>query len=236
MATRVYQKVALLEHTPEPQWVVYKAARMCYAEDPLSIETEMVGREAHRSVEKRDKLLHMLLQRKHLSPLEHASFTFRVTGISRACSHQLVRHRIASYSQRSQRYVSEDDLQYVMPPELDGTSAGVAYIAAMEAAEKQYRMLSESIDKEDARFVLPNACATALVFTMNTRALLNFFAERLCTKAQWEIRTMARSMLQLVQEPFAPLFDTAAPRCYLYGTCPDGDRGCGHHLHLDTGA
>lgn len=220
MATRVQQSVELLEHTPEPQWTVYKAARMCYADDPLSLE--------EASEEERDNLLSVLVRRKHLSPFEHASFTFRVTGISRACSHQLVRHRIASYSQRSQRYVSEADLHYVMPP--DAVRAGKAGVfeGFMEDVEGKYRrLLEQGVSKQDARFVLPNACATSVVFTMNTRSLLNFFAERLCRRAQWEIRKMAGSMLDILKGPFHPLFDTAAPRGILYGGCPEGSDGCG---------
>jgi thymidylate synthase (FAD) len=221
MATKVKQEVELLLHTPEPQWAVYVAARMCYADDPVNFEAT----EAQR-----DKLIKMLVRRKHLSPLEHASFTFRVSGISRACSHQLVRHRIASYSQRSQRYVSESDLHYVMPPSLEGTEEGRNFEAMMEISEAYYRSLSEGCaNREDARFVLPNACATSIVFTMNVRTLLNFFAERLCTRAQWEIRQMAESMLQLLHEPFSPLFDSAGPRCVVYGGCPEGADGCGMH-------
>jgi thymidylate synthase (FAD) len=220
MATRVYQNVELIEHTPEPQWVVYKAARMCYADDPLSL--------GNASAEERDKLLGVLVNRKHLSPFEHASFTFRVTGISRACSHQLVRHRIASYSQRSQRYVSEADLQFVMPPDVVRAGEEGVFWGFMEDVEGKYRSLLErGVSKQDARFVLPNACATSVVFTMNTRALLNFFAERLCRRAQWEIRRMAGSMLDILKEPFSPLFDTATPRGVLYGGCPEGDDGCG---------
>jgi len=165
--------------------------------------------------------------------LRHSSFTFLVDGISRACSHQLVRHRPASYSQQSQRYVAMKSFPFVEPEtvrgvkvELDGKE--VEFKELMELIGKFYEGLVErGVPKEDARFVLPNACTTRIVFTMNGEELVHFLRLRTCSRAQWEIRKMAVEMLRILREKFPGLFDDVGPNCYYLGYCTEGKKTCG---------
>lgn len=214
--------VELLTHTPEPERVVAAAARLCYSD--ASIE-ELMGREKTEQ----EKLLRKILELGHFSVLEHASFTFGVEGISRACSHQLVRHRLASYSQQSQRYVSHAErFDAVTPPSIAGTpELREKYDALLNELHRHYREFMEAgVPAEDARFVLPNAATTKIVITMNARELQHFFHLRCCRRAQWEIRDMATRMLRLVRRAAPLLFATAGPGC-LDGACPEGAMTCG---------
>jgi thymidylate synthase (FAD) len=165
--------------------------------------------------------------------LRHAHFTFLVDGISRACSHQLVRHRPASYSQQSQRYVAMKAYPYVTPDsvkekvvEID--SRKYSYDDLMDFIGRFYEALvEEGVPKEDARFVLPNACTTRIVFTMNGEELVHFLRLRTCTRAQWEIRKMAIEMLKLLQSKYPELFKDVGPNCYYLGYCTEGKKSCG---------
>ena len=165
--------------------------------------------------------------------LRHSTFTFLVDGISRACSHQLVRHRPASYSQQSQRYVSMKNFPYVEPESLKGKRAVIdgkehSFKDIMEFIGKAYEEFVEAgAPKEDARFVLPNACATRIVFTMNGEELVHFLRLRTCTRAQWEIREMAIEMLKLLRRNFPELFSNVGPNCYYLGYCTEGKKSCG---------
>jgi thymidylate synthase (FAD) len=172
-----------------------------------------------------------------MSPVEHASFTFAIEGISRACSHQLVRHRLASFSQQSQRYVSKTSgFHYVVPPSIgEDEELKSRYDAFMKEAQKFYNYLVEGLERngltgesvrEDARFVLPNAAETKIMVTMNARELLHFFGQRCCNRAQWEIRRMATEMLRLTRAVAPALFSAAGPGC-IRGTCPEGAYSCG---------
>lgn len=222
--------VMLVSHTPDPETVIGSAARLCYS----SVDVEhLVSRTAE---EDQRVFLEKLTAVGHLSPTEHASFTFAVEGISRACSHQLVRHRLASYSQQSQRYVSEAEFDYVVPPSIaeDGELKAI-FQDTIEEIQQSYILLANRLAakgysteaaREDARFVLPNAVETRIMITMNARELLHFFSQRLCNRAQWEIRALALAMLRLVQ-PLAPsIFRSAGPPC-LSTTCPERARSCG---------
>jgi thymidylate synthase (FAD) len=214
--------VQLLTHTPEPEHVVAAAARLCYSDASISQLLD-------RAPEQAPKLLRKILDMGHLSVLEHVSFTFGIEGISRACSHQLVRHRIASYSQQSQRYVShEAPFEAVVPESIAARPELAArFDRYLAATHELYRELLEAgIPAEDARFVLPNAAATKLVMTMNARELHHFFALRCCRRAQWEIRAMAREMLRLCCQAAPLLFADAGPGC-LRGACPEGSMTCG---------
>lgn len=223
--------VKLLSHTPDPEKTVSAAAKLCYSKS--SIE-QIMSREVTGS---QDDFLSKLTDSGHLSPIEHASFSFAIEGISRACSHQLVRHRLASYSQQSQRYVNQaNQFRYVIPSVIRGDDAlRACFEKAMEETRKSYvklhemliqKGLSSEAAKEDARFVLPNAIETRIIMTMNARELLHFFNQRLCNRAQWEIRALALEMLKLVI-PVAPvLFRKAGPAC-LEGPCPEGTHSCG---------
>ena len=193
--------------------------------------------------ENTEKFLNRLISMGHESPIEHISFTFGVEGISRSLLAQLTRHRIASYSVKSQRYVEETAFSYVTPPEIEkNEKAKAVYEKTMaditnaynELADELYNVHKNSMDEkaarkkaiEDARFVLPNACETKLVMTFNARSLLNFFSERCCERAQWEIRDLADKMLALVREKAPVIFKNAGPKC-VRGACPEGPMSCG---------
>jgi len=213
--------VQLLTHTPNPELVVAAAARLCYSD--ASIE-QLFG----QSDEQVARLLGKILGLGHYSVLEHASFSFGIEGISRACSHQLVRHRVASFSQQSQRYVSHEmPFAVVTPASIEERPELLARVAVhMAATHELYRdLLAADVPAEDARFVLPNAAATKLVLTMNARELHHFFALRCCRRAQWEIRDMAKEMLRLARRAAPLLFAAAGPGC-LKGTCPEGAMCC----------
>ena len=214
--------VQLLTHTPNPEQVVAAAARLCYSDS--SIE-KLLG----QTPDKAAKLLQKILELGHFSVLEHASFTFGIEGISRACSHQLVRHRIASFSQQSQRYVSHDQPFAAVIPESISAQPALSdrFAAHMQKTHELYRdLLAAGIPAEDARFVLPNAAATKLVMTMNARELHHFFVLRCCRRAQWEIRAMAKEMLRLARKASPLLFAESGPGC-LHGPCPEGAMTCG---------
>ncbi|MTI94251.1 MAG: FAD-dependent thymidylate synthase [Firmicutes bacterium] len=215
-------KVSLLSWTPNPEQQVAAAARLCYSDAGIEALREQMR------AGKAEKLVNKLLSMGHMSPLEHVSFTFGIEGVSRALSHQLVRHRIASYSQKSQRYVAEAGFEYVVPPGIQANSeAASRYQKVMREIDRAYSELAALVDKEDARYVLPNACHTSLVVTMNCRSLHNFFEQRCCQRAQWEIRRLAWKMLSLVREQAPILFANAGARCDIDGTCNEGAMSCG---------
>lgn len=213
--------VTLLANTPSPERVVAAAARLCYA--PVGAAELMEA----MSAEDIQKLLKLILKSGHLSVCEHATFTFAIEGISRACSHQLVRHRVASYSQQSQRYVKLSKPPMIVPPAVAARpEVADKFRAATEAAYADYQeLLEDGMEAEDARYLLPQAVETKLVLTMNARELLHFFTLRTCERAQWEIRALAEEMVKLVL-PLAPtIFAKAGPAC-VRGRCPEGKFYC----------
>jgi thymidylate synthase (FAD) len=214
--------VRLLNHTPEPERAIAAAARLCYAPVGAAELLEAMSEDAVR------KVLRTILKSGHTSALEHASYTFAIDGVSRALTHQLVRHRLASYNQQSQRYVKAESEAFVVPPTvLASETAADAFDAAMTAAWSAYRALLEAgIPKEDARYVLPNAAESKIVVTMNVRELLHFLELRCCKRAQWEIRELALAMLALA-EPTAPYIFMDAGAACRRGACPEGDMTCG---------
>lgn len=215
-------KVELLTYTPEPEKTIAAAARLCYSSKGVLELKDNLGEEETA------QFLKELIERGHLSPLEHASFTFAIEGVSRALSHQMVRHRIASYSQKSQRYVNEQNFKYVIPLSIKkNKEAETLFIQQMEEIRQAYLKLSEVVPKEDARYVLPNACQTQFVATYNARSLLNFFSLRCCRRAQWEIRSLAWRMLHLVRKVAPGLFLYAGPNCKVFGVCYEGPFSCG---------
>jgi len=214
--------VELLSHTPDCEKIVASAAKLCYS------SSEIKGIMEGLDEEKIKNFLDKLMSMGHESPIEHVSFTFGIEGISRALSHQLVRHRIASYSQKSQRYVKEGQFEYVIPPTIQEDEVSkYLFEDFMSRSQEVYNaLIANGIPAEDARFVLPNACETKIICTMNARTLLNFFHHRCCERAQWEIREMATQMLMLVKEVAPTLFKYAGPSC-LSGKCPEGKMSCG---------
>ena len=216
-------KVTLITYTPEPEKVIASAAKLCYS--PSNIETLMNG----LTPEKIESFIKKLTDLGHQSPLEHCTFTFGIEGVSRALSHQLVRHRIASYSQKSQRYVKEGMFEYIIPPSIAENKADLSmFEETMFRCQQAYDYLLErDIPAEDARFVLPNACETKLIMTMNIRSLLHFFDERCCNRAQWEIRQMADMMLDICKEVAPNIFAKAGASC-VRGKCKEGTMCCGN--------
>ncbi len=267
-------KVELMSHTLAPEAVVASAAKLCYSKSGIdNVRTKLTQEEINRFLKHLNKI-------GHESPFEHASFTFAIEGISRACSHQIVRHRIASYSQQSQRYVKLDQFEYIMPPSIEKNPyTKYRFENHMERTQELYDDLRRKliIDKfkeeypstyaenedswfktgmlgqanyhhdiveylraaypvtirdlekqaiEDARYVFPNACETKMVVTMNARSLFNFFNERLCNRAQWEIRQVTEAMLLEVKQVAPVIFDKVAPNC-VYGKCGEGNLSCG---------
>lgn len=212
-------KVELINYTPNPIEAIEKAASTCYDSDPNAS----------------GKIFNHCYKSGHHSVLEFADFTFRVSGISRACSHQLVRHRLASYAQRSQRYCVEDGFEFVVPASIEADkNATKVYGNTIQAIKQAYTILiGLGIKAEDARMLLPNACCTEICIKMNLRALAHFCNERLCEMAQWEIRKMAKLMRDSVIEAEPRLVENLVPKCELhqpYSFCPEAkSKSCGKH-------
>lgn len=205
--------VKLITYTPEPEKIVAIASRLCYSK--LSTN-QIINNISSDEIKKQIRLLNKL---KHESPFEHPSFTFSISNISRACMAQLTRHRIASFSVKSQRYVNEKNFTYVTPPKIKNNEK---YKKIMDEIANSYRKLKKlGLPNEDARFVLPNACTTQMIMTMNARSLKNFFTLRCCYRAQWEIRDVANKMLKLCKNVAPILFEDWGPEC-LRGHCNEG--------------
>ncbi len=238
-------RVELLTHTPDPVALIYAAFRQCYhAGFVADMWPRLLAGEIDAAAQGR--FVADILESGHASPVEHVSLTFAISGVSRALTHQLVRHRIASYSQQSQRYVDGKDFNYIVPPSIAKNPAALKrFTACMAEISAAYNDLSDllaqgaapaaSADKaasakakekirQDARFVLPQAAETRLVMTMNCRSLLTFFEERCCLRAQWEIRSLANAMLKLAKAAVPVIFDQAGPKCERLGYCPEGEQ------------
>lgn len=216
-------KVKLVRHTPDPERTVSMSARLCYS--PIGaeeLEEKITDAQAAN-------LVRRLVSMGHGSTLEHVTFTFAIEGVSRALTHQLVRHRIASYSQQSQRYVKERDFEVIVPPS----------VAARPAAKEKFERLMTNIQglynelvamgvqAEDARYILPNATETKIICTFNARSLLNFFEHHCCMRAQWEIRQLANLMLAEVRKVAPIIFEKAGPTCETQYVCHEGAMTCG---------
>lgn len=254
-------KVTLLACTPNPEALITAAAKLCYS--PSNIE-DILSNLDEAAI---DKFVNLLADLGHESPFEHATFTFGIEGVSRAFSHQLVRHRLASYSQKSQRYVTEGSFDFIVPPSIEDLGLENEYASIMAENQRAYdelfallliekinsyiekhNLLTDSEESvnvvewfrknhksiytafeksaaEDARFVLPNACETKIVVTMNIRSLWNFFGHRCCERAQWEIRYIANEMLQICKQTAPLLFKNAGAHC-VNGICPENAMQC----------
>lgn len=248
---KVTPKVTLLSHTPDPDATIAAAAKLCYSSSDIeSLREKITAEEAERFVK-------MLASIGHQSPLEHTLFIFGIEGVSRSLLAQITRHRIASFSVQSQRYVHISRFEYIVPPAIEKDADAIReYNEAMNTAAEKYDKLTEILYKnevtrlvaegmeqaqaekkaektaiEDARFVLPNAAATKMVMTMNARSLLHFFEERCCNRAQWEIRAVATEMLRLVKEVAPAVFAKAGPPC-VKGACPEGKMTCGKSAEM----
>lgn len=240
-------KVTLIAHTPDPEKIVASAAKLCYSDTGL--DTMLEGLDEKKATE----FVEMLASIGHESPIEHVSFTFGIEGVSRTLLAQITRHRIASFSVQSQRYVKKSDFVYITPPEIaEDENAKAIFEKSMNDALDTYNALADMLEKkhfetfmaagmsekaahskaekkaiEDARFVLPNACETKMAVTMNARSLINFFRLRCCNRAQWEIKAVADEMLRLCCEVAPSIFKNAGPSCVKEGKCPEGKMTCG---------
>ena len=239
-------KVELITHTPDPEKLIAATAKLCYSSSGINELMDDLTEDKIASFVK------MLADIGHESPFEHATFTFGIEGVSRSFLAQITRHRIASFMVQSQRYVVKDNFNYITPPEIAAIPEALEVFEQSMAREledynrltdilykKHYEtMLSEGKSEkksardaqkkaiEDARFVLPNACDTKMVVTMNTRSLYNFFELRCCERAQWEIREAACEMLRILSEKFPLIFASAGPACSR-GACSEGAMTCG---------
>jgi thymidylate synthase (FAD) len=235
----VKQKITLISHTPDPEQLVAAASKLCYSD--ADIETLQSGVEA----KDQSRFLAKLVEMGHLSPIEHASFTFGVEGVSRSLLAQLSRHRIASFSVKSQRYVGAlsnggGTFNYVVPQGVRrlGDEAVRRFEEQMGLMQGWYdgwvaQLGEDESGYEDARFVLPNAAETKLIMTMNARELMHFFNLRCCNRAQWEIREMAWAMLALVKKEAPALFAKAGPPC-VSRACTEGKMTCGRANEVKT--
>jgi len=233
---RVTPHVRLLAHTPNPDNTVAMGARLCYSDDDIDALAKKASRRDQSAY------IEKLMSFGHLSPIEHASFTFGIEGVSRSLLAQITRHRIASFSVKSQRYVGslrEDGttFSYILPPEIEalGEDAVQEYDSQMETIQGWYNDWTRKLMQagrqdrssfEDARFVLPNAAETKMIVTMNARELLHFFELRCCNRAQWEIREVAWQMLEQVMQVAPAIFAKAGPAC-VSGACSEGKMTCG---------
>ncbi|MCM1227375.1 MAG: FAD-dependent thymidylate synthase [Clostridium sp.] len=237
--------VTLIEYTPQPEKIVAAAAKLCYSDSGCANIMEGLTEDKTKSFVK------MLSEMGHESPVEHVSFTFGIEGVSRTLLAQITRHRHASFSVQSQRYVRKNNFVYITPPAVsDDDEINELYVRSMQASynaycdisdrlsekylseftaqgmsEKEARSRAEKKAIEDARFVLPNACETKMVLTMNARSLINFFRLRCCNRAQWEIRALAEEMYKLCYKAAPSLFCNAGPSC-CQGACTEGKMSC----------
>ena len=236
---QVKPTVKLIKATAQPAEVISAAGKLCYATDCTNI-TEQNEQEA-------DKFVNMIMGIGHMSIFEHAVFTFYIEGVSRAMTHQLVRHRLASYSQRSQRYVNHDSFDYIIPPQLQGKKVEVDgqkqdaveyFTETMATIAEHYSRLNKALgsqgekSNEDARYVLPNACETKIFVTMNARELIHFLEERTCLRAQWEIRSVADQILKILRREIPVVFNKIGPKCVRAKRCPEGKMTCGNYQDI----
>lgn len=229
---KVNLDVQLLEMSQNAITLIYVACRQCYSEKFAG----EVFIDATIDLKKQEEFVKSIVSSGHLSPLEHVKFSFAIQGVSRALTHQLVRHRLASYSQQSQRYVKEKDFDYIIPPAIErNAKAKDEFEKLMGVIQQGYTKLltllgqdnlSGEAANQDARFALPQATETKIVVTMNCRELLHFFQHRCCSRAQWEIRQLANTMLDICRQKLPAVFLIAGAKCEELGYCPEGEKFC----------
>jgi len=230
-------RVELIEMSKDPVEIIYSAARQCYSSE---YAFEIFEKSKKIDQKKKEIFVREIVKSGHESVLEHVKFTFAIEGVSRALTHQLVRHRISSYSQQSQRYVNAEDFNYIIPPSIERDEIlKKNFIETMENLKKVYKTLIKRYKEigiegeeanQDARYILPNAVETKIVVTMNARELLHFFRVRCCSRSQWEIRGLAYKMLKICQENLPSVFENAGAKCVFLGYCPEGEKfSCGKY-------
>lgn len=222
--------VKILTHTPEPERIIACAGKLCYS-NKVNIDSLWDS----ITPEETDKFISKLISSHHFSPLEHVSFTFAIEGVSRSLMGQITRHRLASFSIRSQRYCNETHFEYTLPRAIEYNEEAYGIVEdTIKIIEDAYdNLVALGVKKENARAILPNACCTRMIVTMNARELLHFFSLRCCVHAQDEIRELAYDMLRLCKEVAPTLFANAGAACKQLGYCPEGTGGCGAYSTLD---
>ncbi len=229
---KVTVNLKLLEVSANALALIYAACRQCYSEQFAGDIFDQIKDDPVKQA----AFIKKIISSGHESPLEHVKFTFAIQGVSRALTHQLVRHRLASYSQQSQRYVKEKDFDYIIPPAIEQNNLALdEFKKIMDLIQKSYSKLSlllagdgksGEIANQDVRFVLPQAAETKIIVTMNCRELIHFFKQRCCTRAQWEIRHLAQMMLEVCQKNLPAVFSEAGAKCMALGFCPEGEKFC----------
>ena len=228
--------VKLLEATQNAISIIYAGYRQCYS---AKFAGEIFEQEKG-NLEKQAEFIKKVVESGHESPLEHVKFTFAIEGVSRSLTHQLVRYRIASYSQQSQRYVKETSFDYIIPPSIEKDKIlKEEFVKIMREIQTSYNKMIEKFKEkgivgekanQDVRFILPQAAETKIVVTMNCRELLHFFEQRCCTRAQWEIRNLANKMLDICKNYLPAVFLNAGAKCKRLGYCPEGRKfTCGKY-------
>jgi thymidylate synthase (FAD) len=227
---KVTLHVELLDCSQNALSIIYAACRQCYSAGFAG----QIFADGQKDLVKQEEFVRQVVSSGHESPLEHVKFTFAVEGVSRALTHQLVRHRLASYSQQSQRYVKESDFDYIVPPSIEADEEMMSeYARTMREIQSSYTRLLKAFEKkgikgekanQDARFVLPQASETKILVTMNCRELMHFFKERCCTRAQWEIRALAEEMLAICKQKLPAVFNDSGAKCVPLGYCPEGTK------------
>lgn len=229
-------KVQLLDSTKKALSIIYTACRQCYSQE---FAADIIKSKKTTKKQKQE-FVRKIVSSGHESPLEHVKFTFAIKGVSRALTHQLVRHRLASYSQQSQRYVKESNFDYIIPPSILADSIlKKEFTLSMKSIQKSYNTILSMLNKkgksgeranEDARFVLPQSAETKIVVTMNARELIHFFKHRCCARAQWEIQHLANNMLSICKKTLPEVFSKAGARCVHLKYCPEGIKfSCGRY-------
>lgn len=213
--------IKLIGYTPSPEKLPAVAAKLTHSK----IKPEDLDKSSDKELK---AILEQVMNLGHTSVIEHTSFTFAISDVSRSLTHQLVRHRIASYAQQSQRYVNLNEPNYVTPPKIaKDKKMKEAYDKIMDNIWAEYnKLIKLGIPPEDSRFILPNAACTNIIVTMNARSLLNFFELRCCLHAQWEIRELANKMLQEVKKVAPTIFKNAGPACKTKNYCPENKKDC----------
>ncbi|MEK6645136.1 MAG: FAD-dependent thymidylate synthase [Candidatus Firestonebacteria bacterium] len=224
-------EVKLLTHTPEPERITVAAALLCYQKGTPQEAYEKAGSEKLKN-----RLFNELVKQGHGSVLEHANFTFGISGMSRSCSHQLVRHRMGAFNQQSQRYVHVGDYDYfVIPPSLDEEKFKDIVKQIVDYYNNEVKNLKDkgkSLEQsqEDARFIIPNAGKTNVIWTTNLRNLIHVSHYRLCNRSQWEIRKLMSLVKKEMQNKFPIIAQYLTPKCDFYLYCDEGQRTCGRAL------
>lgn len=235
--------IVLLERTQNARELVYAAFRQCYSKEFIGkIWPKLISGEI--TPEQQTRLIQDTLKSGHVTPVEHVKFTFAIEGVSRSLTHQLVRHRIASYSHQSQRYIDSTQFEYITPPSINKIEeVKKEFDNLMKLINEKYKYIQEKLIEagrtksqanEDSRFVLPNACETKIVVTMNCSSLNHFFGLRCCQRAQWEIRNLANEMYNISKEEVPEIFsEKSGERCEKLGYCPENEKfSCGRYKTL----